>query len=182
MGYGHWAAAAALLGLAGCVTPEGPDTEPPTLTFAAGGRTFFSTAGGGSNTPCPGPLAAAYAVFPADADFVHVREGGASAALTLRVSDPSGVKRVFLQIPNGDLRAPEVTKTVPIPTPSGGSSQVFEYNFFGQEGAAATAHSVTIDLTHSDGNRIFNVFATDFADNQTPTTTVVVGEASNLCA
>ncbi|MEO0387071.1 MAG: hypothetical protein AAF281_06005 [Pseudomonadota bacterium] len=173
---------AALVALAGCGGPEA-DTSAPVITFSsASGQAFFSTSSavGASNRGCHGGLSAAYSAFPPGANFVHVRDGGATAQLQVTFADPAGIQRAFLQIPTGTLRSPATNKTVPIAT-AAGVSQVYEYNFFGSADAPQTAHRVTIDLTHGDGNRVFNVFAIDLADNQTETINVLVGEASNLC-
>ncbi|MEM9428961.1 MAG: hypothetical protein AAGA32_05635 [Pseudomonadota bacterium] len=178
-------AAAILLGvLAGCAGGEGADTSAPTITVgAAGGRAFFSTDPGVGvlRRGCSGGLASAYAIFDPSSPTVHVRDGGAQANLTVTFSDETGIQRAFIQIPAGQLSSPQVANTKPIPTASG-LSEVYEYNFFGQEGTGETSHRVTIALAHSDSNRVFNVFASDFAGNTSDTFNLLIGESAALCA
>ena len=89
--------------------------------------------------------------------------------------------KVKLQIPGGQLRSPQTSRTVAIPTPTGALSQAYEYVFTGNAEAPQTTHSVVVDLTHGDSNRIFNAQAIDFQGNESRTASVLVGEASRIC-
>ncbi|MEL6205804.1 MAG: hypothetical protein AAFR47_10910 [Pseudomonadota bacterium] len=169
-----------LLALSAC-GPEGPDTEPPVIQMAEGNSVFFLSSGAARPASCPNGLGGAYTSFRAGDRFVQARSGGSTVRMRVTFSDPSGIKRAYLQIPNGTLRSPNVSQTVQVPTPDGNLSQAFEYNFFGDETSPQATHTVDIDLTHSDSNRVFNVFAIDMNDNRTSTASLLIGEASRIC-
>jgi hypothetical protein len=176
---GIFLAGSAVFTLAAC-GGEQADQTPPTIKFFEGGSAsaFFGSDGTRSGKACKGGLATAYSGFQGAS---HARSGGGSVSLRVTFSDPAGIKRAYLQIPGGRLASPEVSKTVPVPTPGGGISNAYEYNFFGDEGAPVTTHTVTVQLTHGDANRVFNAFAEDMNDNRSPTVSVLVGEASRIC-
>lgn len=174
--------AAAGLVLAGC-GGEAPDQDPPVVAFYEGGASspFFASDGSGSPKACAGGLSGSYASFRGGAANTQARAGGAAVKLKVSFSDPSGIKRAYLQIPGGKLASPTTSKTVQVPTASGDIAEAYEYNFFGDADAPEKTHTVIVDLTHSDSNRIFNAFAIDMNDNRSATATILIGEESKIC-
>ncbi|WP_425093560.1 hypothetical protein [Tropicimonas sp. S265A] len=172
----------AVIALAGCAG-ETSDTSPPTLAFFEGkfNSPFYASNGSGSNDPCPNGLADAYSSFRGGPELVQARSGGASVSLRVTFSDPAGIKRAYLQIPGGTLSSPNVTRTVPVPTATGDVSQAFEYNFTGDAASPTKQHTVNVELTHGDANRVFNAFAIDMNDNRSETATLLIGELTRIC-
>lgn len=173
--------AAALL-LAGCVA-TGPDQAPPVVAFFEGGSAapFFVSDGSVRAAGCDDGLAASYAAFAGGPSNIHARSGGEVTRLRVTFSDPSGIKRAYIQIPGGTLVSPQTTSTIQVPSASGDVAEAYEYNFYGDAAAPQTAHTVIVEVTHADANRVFNAFAVDMNDNRSATSSLLIGERSRIC-
>jgi hypothetical protein len=179
---GILASMAAGILLAGCVA-QGPDQAPPVIAFFEGGASspFFVSDGSVRARGCESGLAESYAAFSGGAANTHVRSGGGTARLRITFSDPSGIKRAYVQIPGGTLVSPQTNSRVQIPTASGDITDAFEYNFYGDDAAPVKSHTVIVEVTHGDANRVFNAFAIDMNDNRSATSSLLIGERTRIC-
>lgn len=174
--------AAAGLFLAGCGA-SGPDQDPPVVAFFEGGSpsAFFASDGSVRAGGCADGLAGSHAAFAGGPANIHARSGGEVAKLRVTFSDPSGIKRAYLQIPGGALVSPQTTSRIQVPTASGDVAEAYEYNFYGDEAAPQNTHTVIVEVTHADANRVFNAFAVDMNDNRSATSSLLIGERSRIC-